>query len=383
MSKKTIGAKQALDDIRSGMEDPELMEKYGLTTQGLESLFSKLVSAGLIEQWELDRRMPLAQGTAIIDHDFPAQESSPKSARQASELAGGPSIDTALQKPAAAKINVAEAVSMIRSGTGDSAIMERYKLSSKGLESLFRKLRNAGFITQQELDSRLENLEATVDLRTVVEELGLGQPTHILEPVEVRAPEDMDEEESKEVSKAGVSKPGSQKDKDTSPKQRANVYYESRSSWTDNSALVIALVFLFFPLGLYGLYKNQSLSGVAKTSAGLIWLFLLAGLGLLIPQLLGNADDLVNKLNTDYGAYTHAELRGMFGTTLRIYWTNKTTPEKRDSIIRLINRAKNRLIDSGVKRVEVPNDYGTYTATNLVTGEEIEINERAVKWFIE
>jgi len=45
-------------------------------------------------------------------------------------------------------------VAEIREGTGDSALMEKYALSSKGLDSLFRKLVEAGAITQAELDLR-------------------------------------------------------------------------------------------------------------------------------------------------------------------------------------------------------------------------------------
>jgi hypothetical protein len=50
MNKPKIGAREAANDIRSGMTDAELMEKYHLTAKGLESLFRKLVEAKLLDQ---------------------------------------------------------------------------------------------------------------------------------------------------------------------------------------------------------------------------------------------------------------------------------------------------------------------------------------------
>jgi hypothetical protein len=73
MGKRKIDAKQALIDIRAGYSDPELMEKYDLTAQGLDSLFGKLIAANLLTQDELDNRMPLAERTVSFDvHRCPA-----------------------------------------------------------------------------------------------------------------------------------------------------------------------------------------------------------------------------------------------------------------------------------------------------------------------
>ncbi len=371
MPKKTIGGKEALDDFRSGMEDSELMEKYGLSSKGLESLFDKLLKAGLIEQWELERRYsPLSQGTAIIDHGFPVQETKPQDKIQPEEQKTHP------RKTSTAKINVNEAVSLILSGVGDSALMEKYNLSSKGLESLFRKLRQGGFVSQEELDQRLDNLEATVDLRTVVEELGLGQPTSIVDPVEIQSFEDLGEKNKK---KPEQKRPNTK----STLKQRQNIYYEEKSDWYDNSYLVIVLVFLFFPVGLYGLYKNSPLSRTTKILVTTVWAVLVASCILLEPMILGDAEDFVDEINNKHGAYAHAELRGIFKTTLRLYWTNKTTDQSKEKILNLVGKSKDKLLNWGVKRIETPNESGTFTATNLVTGEEQKIPERSVRWFVQ
>ncbi len=54
--KAVIDADQAVQDIRGGMSDIELMQKYDVSAQGLESLFSKLIAASQISPLELDER---------------------------------------------------------------------------------------------------------------------------------------------------------------------------------------------------------------------------------------------------------------------------------------------------------------------------------------
>jgi hypothetical protein len=54
MTKREIYAKEILNDIRSGMDYSNLMEKYKLTLKGLDSAFRKLLSAGLISEKELN-----------------------------------------------------------------------------------------------------------------------------------------------------------------------------------------------------------------------------------------------------------------------------------------------------------------------------------------
>ena len=50
MIKPVIDAKEVLDDIRSGMTDVDLMNKYNLSSLGLQSLFKKLTQAGVIKE---------------------------------------------------------------------------------------------------------------------------------------------------------------------------------------------------------------------------------------------------------------------------------------------------------------------------------------------
>jgi hypothetical protein len=67
MGKRTINATELVNDVRSGMSDTALIEKYKLSARGLESVFAKLVEAGLIEQSDLDARMDMSQRTVALD----------------------------------------------------------------------------------------------------------------------------------------------------------------------------------------------------------------------------------------------------------------------------------------------------------------------------
>jgi hypothetical protein len=63
--KRIIKTKEVIADIRGGMNDLELTEKYEITTRGLESLLGHLVDSGLIDERELEDREQLT-GSQII-----------------------------------------------------------------------------------------------------------------------------------------------------------------------------------------------------------------------------------------------------------------------------------------------------------------------------
>ena len=55
---RRIHARSFVDDMRSGMSDSALMEKYKLTAKGLHSAFRKLVAANVLKPSELVGRHP-------------------------------------------------------------------------------------------------------------------------------------------------------------------------------------------------------------------------------------------------------------------------------------------------------------------------------------
>jgi hypothetical protein len=72
-AKRKITAKKLVDDIRSGLSNLELMEKYRLSSKGLLSAFNKLIDSQTMEDRELAGRIPLLDDTIDIDHarEFP------------------------------------------------------------------------------------------------------------------------------------------------------------------------------------------------------------------------------------------------------------------------------------------------------------------------
>lgn len=75
-TRSPISARSVAVDVRSGLDDSALMAKYDLSSQGLDRLLRKLVSVRVLEQAELDARMPsfdqtVDLGDILLDMQFP------------------------------------------------------------------------------------------------------------------------------------------------------------------------------------------------------------------------------------------------------------------------------------------------------------------------
>ncbi len=68
MPKTRIDARDAVDDIRAGLDDASLMKKYKVSAKGLQSLVKKLVHAGILQQSEVQDRIGEPEGSVIIDY---------------------------------------------------------------------------------------------------------------------------------------------------------------------------------------------------------------------------------------------------------------------------------------------------------------------------
>jgi hypothetical protein len=76
-SKRKIKAKPFVRDLRNGMGDRELMEKYTLSETQLHKVFRKLVDAGAIDEMELFMRTSLSDSTitkAFVETQCSVQE---------------------------------------------------------------------------------------------------------------------------------------------------------------------------------------------------------------------------------------------------------------------------------------------------------------------
>jgi uncharacterized protein (DUF433 family) len=118
--KPRIKARDAVRDIRSGMTESGLMEKYGLSARGLQSLFLKLLEAKAITQTEMNQRR-------VIYHD----------------------------KTFVQQIDARDIVKDIRSGMTDSELMKKYDLSSEGLRFALQTLTDTEVIALESEGSGL------------------------------------------------------------------------------------------------------------------------------------------------------------------------------------------------------------------------------------
>jgi hypothetical protein len=162
-AKRKIDAKEALDLIRSGLDDYALMERYNLSAKGLQSLFEKLLETGAITKEELDQRNPSLTGAAFIMEGDPPF------------VKGEPPPERPSKKPSRPPLDAREFVGDIRSGMPDGELMEKYRVSSRGLQKVLDQLVKMGMIRQAELDKRMTSFDATVDLLEVMKQFGMDQ----------------------------------------------------------------------------------------------------------------------------------------------------------------------------------------------------------------
>lgn len=80
MEKRSMSARAMIADIRAGLSDHELMQKYSISRDALQKVFSKLLHAGVISAEELDTRArpsKTASGFVSVQVDQPGPVVSP------------------------------------------------------------------------------------------------------------------------------------------------------------------------------------------------------------------------------------------------------------------------------------------------------------------
>jgi hypothetical protein len=130
MNKRKISAKQLVSDIKSGLSDAQLMAKHDLTAKGLQSAFSKLTEAGLINASSLRERGVIKRGAK--PGTFEGHGASPRpavsDAQRLTELLQAIAYD-------------------VKSGLHDSDIMRRHELSPGKLKGIKDDLVRLGYLS--------------------------------------------------------------------------------------------------------------------------------------------------------------------------------------------------------------------------------------------
>jgi hypothetical protein len=65
--KRKISAKEFLADVRAGLTDVGLMDKYDLSAPTIHTLFKKLADSGLMSHTEMEQRMPLSDRSVSLE----------------------------------------------------------------------------------------------------------------------------------------------------------------------------------------------------------------------------------------------------------------------------------------------------------------------------
>ena len=128
-----INAKEALEDIRAGMDDIPLMKKYKLSAKGLQSLFKKLGHAGIIKHVNASQVLADLR-SGISSDDFMKKYSLTRRGMQNlfQELDRAGILKASAEQdgvPAKVVINTNEIAEDIRSGLNKTQLMEKYRMS--------------------------------------------------------------------------------------------------------------------------------------------------------------------------------------------------------------------------------------------------------------
>lgn len=411
MKKPKIDAKQAVEDIRAGMDDCDLMAKYHVSAKGLESLFGKLVKAGALDSSELERRHRAFSGTVVISRDLEivAEEAPQPPPSVQPEPAQLPKAEKT-RTPISARALAAD----VRSGIDDSALMAKYDLSSQGLDRLLRKLVGMGAIQQAELDARMPSYDQTVDLGDVFLDLqfmGTHEGRQSTEPVDIEIaavppePQSAEEERIRGVEPPAALEPSRYTElpqpEETAPEsigggapaaeaavagteeqpaEETEARFMVKTLWYEEPAVVFLLMFTIFPLGFYLLYRHPELATKTKAKALGIWCLVLITALVLKPGDSRVAGDLVEEFNKS-GNHCHGEISGIFDLTLRLDWTSRTQPQHVKNILIKVMTDRKKLISDGVRYLEYPNNAGTYNVIDFKTGKRSATDEKALPWF--
>jgi transcription initiation factor IIE alpha subunit len=120
-----LSAKELLEDLSNNLSDEELKKKHGLSSQGLASMFKKLLGKGLVTRNRLATRMGIEACEITVN------------------LNG---------KVSKIQVNATDVLKDLGDNSSDAELMRKYKLSPRGLRSLMTKLHRKGLISQATLD---------------------------------------------------------------------------------------------------------------------------------------------------------------------------------------------------------------------------------------
>jgi hypothetical protein len=137
MAKQKVNAAAVAADVRSGMSNAAIMEKYGLSTRGLEYLFRKMIENQMVTAAEISEA-----GKARSRSIQPGSQEAPAGV---SQDADEPLIESELADAV---------VEEVRKGTHDYDIMIRLRMGREDLQVLIENLVRLGRLSVEEVEAR-------------------------------------------------------------------------------------------------------------------------------------------------------------------------------------------------------------------------------------
>ena len=136
--KLMISTRELMSDLKNNLSDDELMKKHNLSRRGLKTLYKKLLAKGLEFPRAIERRIG-AQRTDL-------------------------SLVLENQDAKRVTINASAVLNSLSNGMTDAELMSNYRLSPRGLQSLYTKLYNRGLISKSAFMQRKASPEKNSDL---------------------------------------------------------------------------------------------------------------------------------------------------------------------------------------------------------------------------
>jgi uncharacterized protein (DUF433 family) len=189
--KCVIDAAAVLKDIRSGMSDAALMTKYNLSHWGLENLLNQLAALGAIRQIdarELLREIRSGMTNKDLMQKYELSRRALKKIFEEMTQAGVVFFRERSGSVEKKRIDVRTITKDILDGMTELRLMEKYALSSRGLQSTFWKLVRSGALTWDELLGIYPDLEDSVTIRAIRDE-SRGYPILAVEVFEANNPQ--------------------------------------------------------------------------------------------------------------------------------------------------------------------------------------------------
>jgi hypothetical protein len=159
MNKTIIKAKEALEDIRAGMNDIALMKKYKLSAQGLQRLFKKLGEAGIIRHlnaYEVIADLKAGISNEDLMKKYKLNAHGVHCLLEELDKVGLMSgTEDHRTIPTKLAVNIRQVVVDIKSGLTKTQLMHKYRLSPRGLRWLSMTLISSGAISWQEIYDKL------------------------------------------------------------------------------------------------------------------------------------------------------------------------------------------------------------------------------------